>query len=78
MEKLIKKIEDILGDKIYVDYDGILEIDEAVPICAEECKRIAIEFGKFMDTKKELPILNLKNLITTNELFDIFIKEEYR
>jgi hypothetical protein len=76
MEKLIEKFEDILGNKVYTDYDGILEIDEAVTICVEECKRIAIAFGKFMDTRRTSDI-RFKNLVTTNELFDEFIEEEY-
>jgi hypothetical protein len=69
MEKLVNKFGNIIDP---IDYGN--QFDKSKE-CAEECKRVAIEFAEF-NINYYADIHN--PIITNQEMFKRFIEEEYK
>lgn len=78
MEKLIDKFEDIVSNNIICDL-GECYGWKAAPICAEECKQVAIEFVTYIHTVGYMKVKENESwdIYTKEELFNKFIEEEY-
>jgi hypothetical protein len=96
MEKLTKKFEGIINQDFYylfdrnsLEKDGYdknkkyikIELGNIKNHCAEECKKISIEFSKWIliyYPNQYKMFKEEKGFFTLEELFDKFIEEEYK
>jgi hypothetical protein len=86
MEKLIKKFEEILMTEVYVIEvrDMFVEsYDKAVDVCAEECRKVALDFSEWVimhypNQNKIIRNPELKGYYTMEELFNKFLEKVYK